>query len=126
MKDQQFLKRLGKKAKKGQRGWPVVTVAFYGPDASRATKVVAAIFPSAGAEAQVLRTWTTETGDIRFEPDVAREILEFIEEQGGRSVAMTERIIGCPHQEGIDYDGEWCPVCDYWRGRDRWTGAMIA
>jgi hypothetical protein len=125
MKNERFLKRLGKKAKKGQRGWPVTTIAFYGPDASRATKAVAAIIPSPDAEAQELRTWTTEAGDIRSDVGAAQEILEFIEEHGGRSVAMTDRIIGCPHQEGIDYDSEWCPVCHYWRGRDRWTGAMI-
>ncbi|HME85735.1 MAG TPA: hypothetical protein VKG91_14590 [Roseiarcus sp.] len=125
MKDERFLKRLGKKAKKGQRGWPVATVAFYGPNASRATKIVAAIVPSPDAETQVRHTWKTEAGDIRHDAGVAREILEFIEEQGGRSVVMTDGIIGCPHQEGIDYDGEWCPVCEYWRGRDRWTGKMI-
>jgi hypothetical protein len=38
---------------------------------------------------------------------------------------MTDKIIGCPHEEGIDYpDGEQCPVCPYWAGRDRWTGAL--
>jgi len=39
---------------------------------------------------------------------IAREIVEFIEEHGARSVVMTNGIlIGCPHQEGIDYHGEW-------------------
>ena len=32
-------KRLSKKAKKGFRGWPVATVALYGPDDSTATKL---------------------------------------------------------------------------------------
>src|SRR5271166_5746173 len=32
-----FLKRLRKKAKKGMHGWPIATIAFYGPDASRVT-----------------------------------------------------------------------------------------
>jgi len=41
------------------------------------------------------------------------------------SVAMTDQIIGCPHQVGIDYEGEWCPVCEFWRGRDRFTGQML-
>jgi hypothetical protein len=39
------------------------------------------------------------------------------------SVAMVEAIIGCPHEEGIDYPtGESCPHCPFWKGRDRWTG----
>ena len=27
--------------------------------------------------------------------------------------AMTDAIIGCPHQEGMDYEGEWCPVASF-------------
>src|SRR5262249_31104853 len=54
-------------------------------------------------------------------PAIAREILEFIENHRVLSVAMTDAIIGCPHQEGIDYEGEWCLVCDFWHGRDRLT-----
>jgi hypothetical protein len=41
------------------------------------------------------------------------------------SVAMTDGIIGCPHQEGIDYQGQWCPVCELWKGRDRFTGERV-
>ena len=35
---EQARKRLTKKAKKGFRGFPVATVAFYGPDDRRASK----------------------------------------------------------------------------------------
>jgi hypothetical protein len=38
---------------------------------------------------------------------------------------MTDGIIGCPHQEGIDYEGEWCPFCEFWHGRDRFTGQPV-
>jgi hypothetical protein len=51
--------------------------------------------------------------------------LEFIEERRVLSVAMTDGIIGCPHQEGIDYEGEWCPICEFWHGRDRFTGQLV-
>ena len=123
--EERFLKRLRKKARKGMRGWPVVTIAFYGPDLSRATKVAVGIVPSENAEVGELRDWKVEGGDVRSDPGVAREILEFIEKHGGRSVVMTDGIIGCPHQEGIDYEGEWCPVCEFWHGRDRFTGQMV-
>jgi hypothetical protein len=36
-------KRLSKKAKKGFRGWPVATVALYGPDDTTATKLTVGI-----------------------------------------------------------------------------------
>jgi hypothetical protein len=61
----------------------------------------------------------------RADPRIAREILEFIEERRVLSVAMTDGIIGCPHQEGIDYEGEWCPLCEFWHGRDRFTGQPV-
>ncbi|TIU38462.1 MAG: hypothetical protein E5W28_05955, partial [Mesorhizobium sp.] len=43
--EQRARKWIEKKAKKGVRSYPVGTVAFYGPDDSRATKVAAAILP---------------------------------------------------------------------------------
>lgn len=38
---------------------------------------------------------------------------------------MSDGVIGCPHQEGTDYVGEWCPVCEFWKGRDRFTGLKV-
>jgi hypothetical protein len=125
MLEDRFLKRLHKKARKGMRGWPVATVAFYGPNLSRASKVAVGIVPFENADVKAMRDWTSDSGDVRTDLGIAREILEFIQEQGALSVAMTGGIIGCPHQEGIDYEGEWCPVCEFWRGRDRFTGKMM-
>jgi len=104
------------------RGWPVATIAFYGPDLSRATKVAVGIVPAEGEAVDAMRDWKIEQGDIRADPGVASEILDFIAQHGAPLVAMTDRIIGCPHQEGIDCEGEWCPACEFWHGRDRFTG----
>ena len=123
--EDRFLKRLRKKVRKGLRGWPIATIAFYGPDLSRATKVAVGIVPSEDSEVKELRDWKVDHGDVPTDPAIAKEILNFIERHGTVSVAMTDRIIGCPHQEGIDYDGDWCPVCEFWRGRDRFTGQMV-
>jgi hypothetical protein len=120
------LKRLRKKARKGMRGWPVATIAYYGPNLDRASKVAVGIVPSPGAEPVEMKDWKLETGDVRTDPGIGLEILEFLQSHGVLSVVMTDGIIGCPHQEGIDYEGEWCPVCDFWRGRDRFTGKVIA
>ena len=43
--------------------------------------------------------------------EIATEILTFINGAGVKTVAMTDRIIGCPHEEGIDYEGPTCPRC---------------
>jgi hypothetical protein len=126
MKDRS-LKRLRKKAKKGMRGWPAATIALYGPDASRATKVVVGIVPSQHEEVGELRDWTVKHGDVRNDAAIAEEMWEFMEGHGVLSIAMTEGILGCPHQEGIDYEGQWCPdpACAFWHGRDRLTGQRL-
>ena len=72
-----------------------------------------------------MRDWKVENGDVRADPAIVQEILDFIEGHSILSVIMTDGIIGCPHQEGADYEGEWCPVCEFWRGRDRFTGKRI-
>jgi hypothetical protein len=125
MLEARSIKRLSKKSRKGFRGWPVATVAFYGPNLSQATKVAVGIIRTEDAKAEPMRAWTVERGDVRTDPGIAREILEFIEENQALSVVVTDGIIGCPHQEGIDYEGEWCPVCAFWHGRDRFTGEMV-
>jgi len=119
-------KRLSKKAKKGFRGWPVATVAFYGPNDTTATKVCVGILPGEGEEVSELRRWFSERpGDIRNDGGVTTEMLAFIQEAGALSVVVTERIIGCPHEEGVDYQGPTCPLCSFWAGRDRWTGKRL-
>ena len=122
MLQDRFVKRLRKKARRGLQGWPIATIAFYGPNLSQATKAAVGIVASEHAGVRELRAWKVDHGDIRANPGIAREILEFIEQHQVRSVAMTDGVIGCPHEEGIDYEGEWCPVCEFWRGRDRFTG----
>lgn len=123
--DDRLQKRLRKKAKKGFRGWPLATIAFYGPNLSQATKVAVGIVPFENAPVDEMRIWTVEQGDVRTDPGVASEILDYIAQQGALSVVMTDGVIGCPHQEGIDYEGEWCPVCEFWHGRDRFTGERV-
>ena len=118
-------KRLGKRAKKGFRGYPVATVALYGPDDTTATKLTVGIVPAESADVTDLRRWLSEDADIRNDVDVAEEVLAFITDAGARSVVMTDRIIGCPHEEGIDYEGPTCPKCPFWAGRDRWTGERL-
>ena len=123
--EERFRKRIGKKARKGFHGWPMATIAFYGPDLSRASKTVISIFRFEGDEDRETRTWLSDDADVRHDPVISREVLEFIERHDAKSVAMTDRIIGCPHQEGIEYEGEWCPACEFWRGRDRFTGELL-
>jgi len=119
-------KALRKKAERGFRGYPVATVALYGPDDKRASKVAVGIVEEEDGKVIALERWFSEDDDIRKEAPTLRAILEFIKGHGVRSVVMADRIIGCPHEEGIDYpEGQKCPQCPFWATRDRWSGEVI-
>ena len=63
--------------------------------------------------------------DVRNHAAVAQEVLAFIEAAGSWSVVMTDRIIGCPHEEGFDHQSSTCPACSFWAGRNRGTGKRL-
>ena len=68
-------KRLSKRAKRGFRGWPLATVALYGPDDTMATKLTVGILPGEDAEATDLRRWLSkDQTDIRDDIRVAEEV----------------------------------------------------
>ena len=115
-----------KKARRGFRGFPVATIAFYGPDDFRASKVAVGVINADGAEPVALERWFSEHGDVRKDPAVQSEILQFVQGHGVKSVVMTDGIIGCPHEEGIDYpDDTVCPQCPFWAHRDRWSTDIV-
>jgi len=58
------------------------------------------------------------------DPDWTYENYNF--ENEAKSVVMADRIMGCPHEEGVGYpDGSKCPKCPFWAIRDRFTGEKI-
>src|SRR4051794_36452244 len=124
MMEDRFLKRLRKKARKGLRGANCDDCVLRSePEPSDEGHCWhRAIRECRGGRVARLES---DYGDIRADPGIAREILEFIEKHRVLSVAMTDGVIGCPHQEGVDYEGEWCPICEFWHGRDRFTGHRV-
>ncbi|WP_347279705.1 hypothetical protein [Plasticicumulans sp.] len=118
--------KLLKKFRRGFHGYPVATVAYYGPDDRLASKAVVGIAPDENAEVEMLERWYAETGDIRQDPAISEAIVRYIESHAVRSVLTPGRIIGCPHEAGVHYpEGGTCPVCTYWAGRDRFTGERL-
>ena len=108
---------LTKKARRGFRGYPIATIALYGPDDQLATKVAVGIVAAEGVEPH-MRRWFAVEGDIRADRAISAEIAEFVKENAAKSVIATGSIIGCPHEEGIDYpEGGVCPQCPFWANR---------
>jgi len=108
-------------------GYPVVTVAFYGPNDILATKVVVSVFLTESDEPDVLRRWFSEGDlDVRHDLAIGEQILAFLKPYAPRSTVVTDGIIGCLHEEGMDYpEGASCPQCPYWAGRDRFTKERV-
>ena len=121
-----FRDRLKKKAKQGFRGYPVATVTYYGPNDSLASKVAVGVIQFEGGEVEPLERWFSEVKDVRLDPEINEAIVHFLQKNGVKSVVAPDRILGCPHEEGVDYpDGEKCPKCTFWANRDRITGEVL-
>ncbi|SRR5579871_79850 len=103
------------RAQQGPAKFPLGTVALYGPDDQRTTKIAAAVIVQEGAE-PILKRWVGS--DVTTDPRVQQELQEFFKQHGVRSVAMTEGNLGCPHEEGEDFPvGADCPFCPFWKGK---------
>ncbi len=117
---------LEERAKRRFHGHPIATIAYYGPDDRRASKVAVGIVDHATEVATTVERWHSAEHDVRWDPEINEQIVAFIDRHGAKSVAITDGLIGCPHEEGIDYpEGEACPQCPFWAHRDRWTGEQI-
>ena len=106
-------------------GFPIATIAYYGPDEETATKAAVGIVDSKD-EVIELKRWLVHSLDVRIDRAINNEILLFIKANKVKRVAVAGKIIGCPHEEGIDYpEGSTCPKCPFWSIRDRWTGELL-
>ncbi|WP_349665572.1 hypothetical protein [Echinimonas agarilytica] len=114
-------KRIAKRTSKGFQGYPLIAVAYYGPDDQTATKVVLEFVAEEGAAPQI-ESFTTGS-DIRKDEVVQTTILKIIERAQAKTVTQTDSVVGCPHQEGVDFmAGGDCPFCTFWQGKPRYTG----
>ena len=78
-------------------------------------------------EPNPMRSWSTDAGDVRNDPVIAAELGDWLRSQGIKDTVSYDRIIGCPHEEGIDYPlGRTCPKCPFWTGIDRFTHEPIS
>ena len=75
-------KSLEKLAKKGFQGYPIATVACYGPDDQHATKAAVGIVYNEEGDPIDMKRWYSETIDVRRDPTINLEVYEFIKEKG--------------------------------------------
>ena len=120
MSDRTPRDRLLRKSERGFQGYPLGTVAFYGRDNACATKVAVGIVHREGGDAREMEKWLSEITDVREDEVIGGQVLAFLERHSVRTVVVGPGILGCPHEEGIDYpNDEVCPRCPFWAGRER-------
>jgi hypothetical protein len=111
---------LSKKERKRSRQYPLATIVYYGPDDGLATKVVVAIFAKKD-DLIAMEKWFSDDEDIRRSSAINQQIVAFLARHHIDRVVMPDHILGCPHEEGVDYpEGRSCPHCPFWEGKDRW------
>ena len=121
-------------AQKRAADFPLATIAAYGPTNQTATKIAVGIIEKPnGPVASMQRWFWNGTLDIRQDTKVADEVGQFIKLHQVKKTVISEKIMGCPHEEGIDYpDGEVChnvhsgPVAIVSPQKPRRTGAPTA
>jgi hypothetical protein len=115
IKEYERKQRKKKRKKKKPPQFPIGTVAMYGPDDKTTTKIAAGVILRDGAE-PIMKRWVAT--DVMNNPRVQQELQDFFLQHGVKSVAMTDRNMGCPHEEGLDFlQGEDCPFCPFWKGK---------
>jgi hypothetical protein len=102
----------------------VATIAQYGPDDKTVTKIVASHFNRPGGPIKAMKRWV-QTG-ITEDPAFRQELFAFLTSRNPSRIALTKGVMGCIHEEGEDYpEGEVCPLCPFWAGRDRFAKASM-
>lgn len=92
--------------------YPLGTLAYYGPDDQSCSKIIASVVNAPNAKPQ-FREWSEL--DVCEDPQVAAEIGDFFRSNGVQDVIMTDGVVGCPHEEGVDYAlDESCLECTFW------------
>jgi len=125
MRHKPWSAQLRQKSRVRGSGETIGTIAFYGPDNCHASKVAVGIQLEGTTEVTVLEKWYEDKLDVRIDPGIGKEVGAFLQKHGVRRVAVAEGIIGCPHEEAVDYpEGSECPLCPFWQGKDRFEHAV--
>jgi hypothetical protein len=85
--------------------YPLATISAYGPDNRRATKLVVGVLLRAGQKlANPMRSWSTDTGDVRNDPAIAVELADWLRNQG---IKDTLRLSNGPYLSAVPLLGRY-------------------
>jgi hypothetical protein len=103
---------LGEGKNNTDQKYPIGTLIYYGPDDQTVTKITAGVVLGED-QIPVRRQWYGD--NVTTNPVVIAELGKFFQEHGVTKVVMTDKVVGCPHEPGIDYPiDQECPYCPFW------------
>lgn len=103
-------------SKRDLQASPLITVAFYGPNDDRATKVAISFIPEGSGNPSAMERWVSE--DVLGDDKVLEETRAFLASHTAAGITVTGGTIGCPHEAGDDFvPGGDCPLCAFWGGK---------
>jgi hypothetical protein len=84
-------KRLSKLHKRGDHGYPLIDIQYFGVNTELATKVVVSFTQEAGA--QTFEESFTAPTDIRFDEVVQTTLLKIIDRAEAKTVVIKEQVL---------------------------------
>tara|TARA_R110002153_G_scaffold17835_1_gene62116 strand:- start:7612 stop:7899 length:288 start_codon:yes stop_codon:yes gene_type:complete len=83
-------KRISKRVKRGFHGYPMISIQYFGPSETLATKVEVGFIQEENAE-PMLETFNSET-DIRKDETVQTTIIKIIDRVDAKTVTLDENV----------------------------------
>lgn len=83
-------KRISKRVKRGFHGYPIISIQYFGPSESLATKVEVGFIEQENAET-MLETFNSET-DIRQDETVQTTIIKIIDRVDAQTVTLEDKV----------------------------------
>ena len=110
-------RKLRQLASRKPKGFPVALIDYFGPSDRRAELVTIAVWEDPENESVREYSRSADSGDARFDEDINTTLVDMIGYHTVASVFLSRGIVGCPHRPEVE-DGDECPECEFWKGRD--------
>jgi len=117
---------LKKRTRRGFRGYPIATVAYYGPDDRTVNRISVGIIAEDGGEADMRRFYGEPGQNIRDDIPIHRAVVDHIKARKVVSVALLDQVNGCScHDDDEMPAAVRCAVpCTFWEDVERPTDRL--
>ena len=117
---------LVKRARRGFRGYPVATLAYYGPDDRTAIRISVGVATVEDGEMEMRRWYGRPGQNLHHDVAIHKEVLAHINARQVASVAILDKINGCACQDDDEMPAavRCTTPCGFWEGVERPTDRL--